>query len=47
MVAKTHPLAQRAAKLVKIEYKDLSAIITIEVSKSYVSKHALYYIRMC
>ena len=30
-MAKTRPLAQRAAQLVKIEYKDLPAIITIEV----------------
>ncbi|XP_065920484.1 xanthine dehydrogenase/oxidase-like isoform X2 [Dysidea avara] len=30
VVAKSRPLAQRAAKLVKIEYKDLPAIITIE-----------------
>ena len=32
VVAKTRPLAQRAAQLVKIEYKDLPAIITIEVT---------------
>ena len=34
MVAKTCPLAQRAAQLVKIDYKDLPAIITIEVRAS-------------
>ena len=31
VVAKTRPLAQHAAQLVKIDYKDLPAIITIEV----------------
>ena len=41
VVAKTRPLAQRAAKLVKIEYKDLPAIITIEVTKVNVNKHVL------
>ena len=34
VVAKTYPLAQRAAQLVKIDYKDLPAIITIEVCAS-------------
>ena len=32
MVAKSRPLAQRAAKLIKIKYEDLPAIITIEVT---------------
>ena len=31
VVAKTRPLAQRAAKLVKITYEDLPAVITIDV----------------
>ena len=32
VIAKTRPLAQRAARLVKIEYKDLPAIVTVEVT---------------
>ena len=32
VITKTRPLAQRAAQLVKIEYKDLPAINTIEVT---------------
>ena len=34
-MAKTRPLAQRAAQLVKVEYKDLPAIITIEVTTNW------------
>ena len=34
VIAKTRPHAQRAAHLVKIEYKDLPAIITVEVNTS-------------
>ena len=46
VVAKTRPLAQRAAQLVKIEYKDLPAIITIEVTKvnvNWISTYVLNY----
>ena len=32
VIAKTRPLAQRAAQLIKIKYEDLPAIITIEVT---------------
>ena len=35
VVAKTRPLAQRAAKLVNITYKDLPAIITLEVNNTF------------
>ena len=34
VVAESQPLAQRAAKAVKVTYKDLPSIITIEVSRS-------------
>ena len=32
IVAKSQPLAQRAAKAVKVTYEDLPSVITIEVS---------------
>ena len=41
VVAKTRPLAQRAALLVKIEYKDLPTIITIEVNMHIVTHRIL------
>ena len=33
IVAESQPLAQRAAKSVKVTYEDLPSIITIEVSR--------------
>ena len=42
MIAKTRPLAQRAAQFIKIDYKDLPAIITIEVT-SYRLKSIKFY----
>ena len=38
IVAETQPLAQRAAKAVKIAYEDLPSIITIEVCKPFKCK---------
>ena len=34
IVAESQPLAQRAAKAVKVTYENLPSIITIEVSRS-------------
>ena len=36
IVAESQPLAQRAAKAVKVTYEDLPSIITIEVSRSII-----------
>ena len=35
IVAESQPLAQRAAKAVKVTYEDLSSVITIEVSRVF------------
>jgi len=43
-VAKTRPLAQRAAKLVKVTYKDLPAIITIEVDGQNFASNLIYHV---
>ena len=42
IVAKGQPLAQRAAKLVKVTYEDLPSVITIEVLMlSYIASGSL------